>query len=416
MAITGDRVFKSNKMIRVEDAEKIILSEVKDFGTESIPFETSAGRVLAEDLIADRDMPPFNRATLDGIAIHYESFKKGVHSFQIKATQAAGDIPVDINNPGECIEIMTGAALPATTDTVIGYEGLLIQNGIAVITAGTVNKGQGIHAKGEDKKEKEIVATAGQLITPVLINMAASIGKEKLLVKRLPKIVVISSGDELVEVGETPSPYQVRRSNSYMVKATLMQYNACAGILHIPDDLEITKQKISECLQNYDVIIISGGISMGKFDYIPQALQELSVNKLFHKVHQRPGKPFWFGAHANGVLVFALPGNPVSTFMCLYRYILPWLKASIGLYSGGSSFAILNHDVSFILPLQYFLQVKLHVSKEGNLMATPVEGNGSGDFANLLDSDAFMELPMEQNNFTRGEVFRIWPFREIFLS
>jgi molybdopterin molybdotransferase len=139
------------------------------------------------------------------------------------------------------------------------------------------------------------------------------------------------------------------------------------------------------------------------------------VEKLFHKVQQRPGKPFWFGIHKNGVLVFALPGNPVSTFMCLYRYVLPWLKACMGLSSNQNKYAILGKDFSFAASLQYFLQVKLNINNAGNLIATPVEGNSSGDFANLLDSDAFMELPLEQNNFAKGEVFKIWPFREIFL-
>jgi molybdopterin molybdotransferase len=399
-------------MILVEEAEKIILSQVRDFGTESIPFETSLGRVLAENLTADRDLPPFNRATLDGIAINYASFEKGIYSFHIKATQAAGDIPVDINAPDECIEIMTGAALPDTTDTVIGYEDLHIQNGIAKILS-YIHQGQGIHTKGKDKTKNEIVATASQVITPALINMAASTGKINLLVKKLPKVAVISSGDELVEVNEIPSPYQIRRSNGYMVKAALEQYNLRADILHIPDNPEIIKQKIKNCLQAYDVIILSGGISMGKFDYIPQALHELSVEKLFHKVQQRPGKPFWFGVHPDGVLVFALPGNPVSTFMCLYRFVLHWLRACIGLPLQ-NIYAILNENVSFTLPLQYFLQVKLKVNGNGNIIAYPLAGNSSGDFSNLLDSDAFMELPLEQNNFTKGGVFRIWPFKEIF--
>ncbi len=399
-------------MILVEEAEKIILSQVRDFGTESIPFETSLGRVLAENLTADRDLPPFNRATLDGIALNYASFEKGIYSFHIKATQAAGDIPVDINAPDECIEIMTGAALPDTTDTVIGYEDLHIQNGIAKILS-YIHQGQGIHTKGKDKTKNEIVATASQVITPALINMAASTGKINLLVKKLPKVAVISSGDELVEVNEIPSPYQIRRSNGYMVKAALEQYNLRADILHIPDNPEIIKQKIKNCLQAYDVIILSGGISMGKFDYIPQALHELSVEKLFHKVQQRPGKPFWFGVHPDGVLVFALPGNPVSTFMCLYRFVLHWLRACIGLPLQ-NIYAILNENVSFTLPLQYFLQVKLKVNGNGNIIAYPLAGNSSGDFSNLLDSDAFMELPLEQNNFTKGGVFRIWPFKEIF--
>ena len=154
---------------------------------------------------------------------------------------------------------------------------------------------------------------------------------------------------------------------------------------------------------------------MGKFDYIPAALEASGVEKLFHKVKQRPGKPFWFGKHPKGVTVFALPGNPVSTYMCLIRYFIPWLKACMGLPFTDRRHAILNENFSFTSSLQYFLQVKLHIDLGGSILATPYEGNGSGDFANLSESDAFMELPLEQNNFTKGEVFAIWPFKEIFL-
>ena len=401
-------------MILVEEAEKIILSQAQDFGTEYIPFENSLNRILAENLFTDRELPPFNRATLDGIAINYSSFERKNNSFYIKATQAAGEPPVDINNDNECIEIMTGAALPGTTDTIIGYEDIEINNGIATVKNNTFKKGQGIHFKGTDKNKNEIIAKAGQVITPVTISIAASVGKPELLVKKLPRVIAISSGDELVDVGETPKPYQVRRSNGFIIKAALEHFSLHADVLHIPDNPEITKKNISDCLQKYDVIILSGGISMGKFDYIATALQELSVEKLFHKVKQRPGKPFWFGKHANGVIVFALPGNPVSTYMCLNRYFLLWLKACMGL-SLKSAYAILNSDFSFETSLQYFLQVKLNADINGTLLATPFEGNGSGDFANLSEADAFMELPLEQNNFTKGEVFKIWPFKEILL-
>ena len=136
------------------------------------------------------------------------------------------------------------------------------------------------------------------------------------------------------------------------------------------------------------------------------------MEKLFHKVEQRPGKPFWFGRHENGVLVFAFPGNPVSTFMCLYRYFLPWLERSLGMTSR-PAFAELNEDITFEPALQYFAQVKLKICKHGHVHATPMEGHGSGDFANLLDTDAFMELPLQQSTFTKGEVYRIWPFKQI---
>lgn len=402
-------------MITVEQAEKLIQEQVKDFGTESIPFELALGRSLAEDISADRDLPPFNRVTMDGIAINYSSVENQIKSFRIKATQAAGDEPVDIDNADECIEIMTGAALPPTVDTVIPYENINIKDGRATIRTSDIKKGQNLHRKGKDKKKGEVVAPAGQLITPAIISLAASVGKAELLVKKLPHVVIVSSGDELVDVDMQPSPTQIRKSNSYTIKAVLHQHNLDADMLHIPDDPHITKEKIGYCIENYDVILMTGGISMGKFDYIPRALEEMQVKTIIHKVHQRPGKPFWFGRHDNGALVFAFPGNPVATFMCFHRYFLPWLHTSQGLTEKQPVYAILNHDFTFKPALQYFLQVKLSFSKEGQILANPVEGNGSGDFANLADADAFMELPMERDEFKKGEVFRIWPFNNLMI-
>ena len=152
---------------------------------------------------------------------------------------------------------------------------------------------------------------------------------------------------------------------------------------------------------------------MGKFDYIPQALEDLQVQKLFHKVEQRPGKPFWFGRHNNGVLVFAFPGNPVATFMCLHRYFLLWLNATLGLPEKSPVYAVLDKDFTFMPRLKYFLQVKLNFNEKASLMAKPIEGNGSGDFANLADTDAFMELPLEINEFKKGEVYKIWLFNQL---
>ncbi|HEY6974674.1 MAG TPA: molybdopterin molybdotransferase MoeA, partial [Chitinophagaceae bacterium] len=239
-----------------------------------------------------------------------------------------------------------------------------------------------------------------------------SAGKINLLVKKLPETVIISTGNELVDVSKTPTPFQIRKSNNYTIKAVLQQYKLEAGMLHIPDDASVTKQQIEKCLNEYDVIILSGGISMGKFDYVPAALEELSIKKLFHKVQQRPGKPFWFGKHDKGVLVFAFPGNPVSAFMCLHRYFLPWLKKSLEI-NRPPVFAVLAEDFVFNPPLQYFLQVKLQINEKGCLLAKPVAGNGSGDFANLVDTDAFIELPLQRNDFKKGEVFRVWTFAPI---
>jgi molybdopterin molybdotransferase len=397
-------------MMTVEQAEKLVLGEVKDFGIETIPFDQALGRALAEDIKADRDLPPFNRVTMDGIAVSYKAIEKGITSFAVKATQAAGDTPVEIENQDECIEIMTGAALPVSVDTIIPYEYIIIKDGKAKLLNNDIKKGQNLHSKGADKKQGEIIMRAGKIITPALINTIASVGKTQLLVKKLPKVVIVSSGDELVDIDREPSLTQIRKSNSYTIQAVLSQYQIKADLLHIPDDPGITRQKIGHSLENYDAILMTGGISMGKFDYIPKALEEMGVKTIFHKVSQRPGKPFWFGKHENGVLVFAFPGNPVATFMCLHRYFLPWLNAIEELPEKPPVYAALNQDFTFKPELQYFLQVKLRFSDEGKLLADPVEGNGSGDFANLADTDAFLELPMERSEFKQGEAFRIWPF------
>ena len=296
-------------MTTVEQAEKIVLATAKRYGTENIYFEDAVGRVLAEDLEADRQLPPYNRVTMDGIAVKHAAIENGIKAFNIIATQAAGEVPIETENDGDCVEIMTGAALPDFADTVIQYEWLQIEGNCATIKADTpgINKGANIHWKGRDKKQGEAVASANTVISPALISMAASVGKSTPGSQKLPRVVIISSGDELVEVNSTPSDFQVRRSNNYTIKTALLRYGLHADMIHIPDDPHITRQQVADCLGKYDVMMLSGGVSMGKFDYIPQALEDSQVKKLFHKVQQRPGKPFWFGSHENGTLVLLFP-------------------------------------------------------------------------------------------------------------
>lgn len=400
-------------MVTVEQAEQIINSQMRDYGNELVPFANSLGRVLAEDLLADRDFPPSNRSTMDGIGISYSALIGGQKAFTIIATIAAGNQPVEISRPNECVEIMTGAPIPDSVDTVIRYEDVEIEAGVATVLVENIKQGQNIHNRGKDKRSGDRVALAGQVITPSLVGVAASVGKTHLLVKKQPRIVVISTGDELVGVEEIPTLYQIRRSNSHTIKAVLEQFKIEVELIHIIDNQSIIQEKIRNCLSNYDVLLLSGGVSMGKFDFIPAALKEAGVECLFHKIQQKPGKPFWFGTHDDGQLVFAFPGNPVSTFLCLHRYFLPWLQ----IIRMGNNVPVvkakLGREVTFIPNMQYFLQVKVEDNEEGQLIATPLEGNGSGDFANLLESNAFMELPKEQTIFIKGEVYRIWPFKLI---
>ncbi len=396
-------------MINVQQAEDIILSQYQDYGKESIAYQLALGRVLAEDILADLDLPPFDRPTVDGIAIRFTSYEKGNRTFAIKAVQSAGEASVAIDSEDQCIEIMTGAALDSTVDTVIRYEDITVSNGIATINI-DIRKGQNIHLKGKDKKAAEILVKANQIITPAIIGIAASVGKTSLQVKKIPKIIIISTGDEMITPELVPEAFQLRRSNGITIQSVLEKYKIAADHLHLNDDYEEIKNELIRCIDQYDILLMSGGVSMGKFDYLPQVCEELGIEKLFHKIKQRPGKPFWFGKSQNQKLVFAFPGNPVSVFMCLHRYFIPWLEKSLGIPQSSPLYAILGNDIEFPFSLQYFAQVKLQINEQGQLIANIVDTNGSGDFSHLAETDAFVEFPLEQNIFRKGEIYKIWKY------
>jgi len=391
----------------VSEATRIILENSLDFGTETIAFDQAQKRVLATPIMADRDFPPFDRVTMDGIAIWWQSYADGQRSFKIESTQTAGQTRHTLQDTLNCIEVMTGAALPFNTDTVVRYEDLDIQAGVAHITV-PVRESQNVHFKGEDRTAGTIIIDKHTLLGPPEIAIAASVGAVRVCVKKLPSVVIITSGDELVAVNQTPEPHQIRSSNVHCISALLKQYQIQTDFVHIPDDLPTTQQTIEQALTQYDVLILCGGVSQGKKDFIPTALTQAGVKKYFHKLSQQPGKPFWFGRKDNKV-VFALPGNPVSSFMCARRYFIPWLRQSLGLYTFDNVYAALSEDYIYTSPLTYFLQVRL--SQEGaTLVAKPITGHGSGDFANLLDTQGFLELPKERNEFKAGEILPLWRY------
>jgi molybdopterin molybdotransferase len=398
-------------MITVQEADHIISAQQWRHGMTVVPLLQAYGRVLAETIVADRDIPPYHRVAMDGIAIRWCDYDNGCRSFYISGTVGAGATTTAPPAENTCLEIMTGAALPPGTDTVIPYEQVIINNGIAEIKQNSVTKGQNIHTKGRDKKSGDLLIPSGTKIGPSEISVAAAVGKTQLLVVQHPRIAIFSSGNELVDVGATPLPYQIRRSNSYAIHTCLQEIGIHAEMGHLPDDLAMIKEMLQKAIEDFDVIVLSGGISMGKYDFIPQALAEISVKCLFHKVKQRPGKPIWFGTFGQNGVVFALPGNPVSTFLCLIRYTMPWLETAMKLPPKQVRFALLDGDWAFEPALQYFLPVRVKQDKMGTIWASPLKTNGSGDFASLLEGDGFLELPAEQSTFKKGDAFRIWLYR-----
>lgn len=386
-------------LLSVDAANTLILSESLDLGIEIVPIQQALGRILAEDLLADRDFPPFDRVSMDGIAINYSAFEAGQRTFEIEGLQAAGNEVKTLSQNSNCLEVMTGAALPQNCDAVIRYEDVTIENKLAKLHV-PIEIRQNIHPKASDAKSGSLLVAKNKTINVADLAIAATIGKTQILVKKHPKICIISSGDEIVAIEQTPLPHQIRSSNVTAIKGLLAKNGFEASHKHLADDLETTKIEIKNTLKEFDVLILTGGVSMGKKDFIPEALSSNGVEKLFHKIAQKPGKPMWFGKTSKNI-VFALPGNPVSTFMCTVRYVLPWL-----LGKKTSDFKVfLGEDIVFKPKLSYYLQVNLEF-ENGSMVAYPIKHQGSGDFINLSNASGFIEIPLSENSvFEKGKLY-----------
>lgn len=397
-------------MISVAEAFRIIQTCTLNLQFEEVTVLRAIGRVLAEPVVADRDFPPFSRVAMDGIAIDSDHFKGVGQEFKIEAIQAAGSHQLSLRNPMNCIEVMTGAMLPLGTNVVIRYEDLDIKNGSAKVLLDKIDRGMNVHPKAQDAKRDEVLLTTGQKLSAAEVALLASVGKSNVKVFLFPKTAVISSGDELVDIIVTPEPHQIRKSNTYALQAAMKELHWESETFHLVDRKEEVQSGLRKILNEHDVLILSGGVSKGKFDFIPEVLEGLGVQKRVHQVSQRPGKPFWFGStQDNTKIVFALPGNPVSTFLCFYKYIKPWIMAC-GRVDSKLQSAVLASDVNFSPSLTYFLQVRTEF-QNGKFVAYPHAGGGSGDFANLKSVDGFLELPSEKATFKSGESYPFISFR-----
>ena len=319
-------------MLTPAEADALIGQHLQCLPIESLPLAQCAGAVLRENIYAERDQPPFDRVAMDGIALCSRAVGSGPRSFRIQATQAAGDIPLTLGASADCIEVMTGAVLPSGCDAVVAVEELSVAGGQASLAAQVrVEPWQNVHRRGSDTRQGTLLLSAGQRLRAPEIAIAASAGMARIRVASQPMLVVISTGNELVEPGEPVLAHQVRRSNAYAIVSALREHGfQRVADDHIHDDMQELRERLRFHLETHDVLVLSGGVSMGRFDLVPRVLEELGVRAIFHKVAQRPGKPLWFGMAPSGAAVFGLPGNPVSTLVCLTRYVLPALRGSLG--------------------------------------------------------------------------------------
>ena len=400
-------------MLTPAEAERLINENITPLHREDCAIASAHGRILRTDLRADRDLPPFDRATMDGYALRSSAVAAGTWVFRVEAVQAAGMRAFKLGAAADgCIEVMTGAVLPEGADCVIPYEETKRDGATMTLSPDAPAKaGNAIHRRGSDHRANAIMVRADTRLTGREIAVAAACGYGVLTVSQLPKIAVVATGDELVEVDSPVAPHQIRRSNDHALRAALI----LAGYpnverFHFRDVRHEIEHMLWHVIAEFDVVVVTGGVSKGKFDYLPAELDRQGVKKIFQGVAQRPGKPLWFGRSARGTPVFALPGNPVSAYTCLHRYVLPALARAGGLTPMVPRMVALASAVTFRPKLAYFLPVKLSTGPRAEVLAIPDPSNTSGDFAGLVDTDGFVELPAETDEFPAGTLvaFRPW--------
>ncbi|WP_263376465.1 molybdopterin molybdotransferase MoeA [Granulicella aggregans] len=385
---------------------------------EEVPLLESAGRVLARAIAADRDHPPFDRSTRDGYAVRGMAFSAGGW-LRIAGQVRAGDVwsGPPLSNDG-AIEIMTGAPLPAGADAVAMVEHIELDGGNVRAQQGRhLMSGENVVAQGSEARAGEIVVAAGSAIGAAEIALAATAGQAMLKVVTRPTVAIVATGDELVELHEIPDPRQIRNSNGYALATLVKLAGALPHRLAIARDVrEELLQRIAEARQ-HDLILFSGGVSMGKYDLVEEVLAELGAEFFFTGVKMQPGKPVVFGRlperRKNGLIFparyfFGLPGNPVSTQVTFHCFVEPFVRTLLGEDASGPRFAqaTLAHDVDGKLGLTRMLPARLD-SDVRHASVKLVGWQGSGDLAANARANCYAVLPPDRTDFREGDVISV---------
>jgi molybdopterin molybdotransferase len=380
-------------MVTFQEALELVFAQARSFGTEEVPLHEAFGRVLAGPVRADRDYPPFPRATMDGYALRYADLQRGVRRFRIVETVLAGSKATGRISGGECYKIMTGAAVPADADLVIRRED--VEEGVSQMEVGAKDPEPwrpylNIARKGEDLRAGDLVIDKPCRCGPAIAGMLATVGCATVSVARAPRVSLLTTGNEVVEPGNPVSPVQIRNSNRWMLEGALRAETiGLRSYGHASDD----PGELNYLLQRFlasDILIVTGGVSAGDADHVPRVLTELGVEPLFHKIAMRPGKPTWCGLSPEGGMVFALPGNPFSCLVNFALLIVPYIHACWGLERAAPMSLPLREGRKKRTPLDEFFPVRVEGSP-ARLTQMPL--NGSGDIRLGMQANALALHP-----------------------
>ena len=388
-------------MISFEKALEIVMESVFETEAEPIPFTDSAERILAEEIVSDMDMPPFNRSAVDGYACHQSELK---NDLEVVEVIAAGYKPVKSVSKNQCSKIMTGAIVPEGCDIVIMVEHIEVLPSGKIRIIGKDPK-INISFKGEDVRRGDVVLRHGKLIKPQDIAVMASVGAINVTVKKMPVIGILSTGDELVYPSEIPGISQIRNSNAYQLLAQVARAGG-KGIDHgiAPDNEIVTYEMIKKIINESDIVLITGGVSMGDFDFVPSVMKHADVKILFDRVNVQPGKPTIFGVHSKAV-VFGLPGNPVSSFIQFETLVRPLINKMMG------------HDWR---PVEQKLRMAIRYERKSSdrmrwipvkitedMKVLPVDFHGSAHISALPYADGIISVKAGTKIVKKGEIVSV---------
>lgn len=386
------------KIVTSDKAQNLIQKTAQKIKICTMPIDKCRAMILARSIFADRDQPATDRSAMDGIAISFTAWARGQRIFSIAGMQQAGIAQKTLKRLDHCFEIMTGAVIPKHCDCVVPIEQIGIHQKQAMIdSASKLSRLQYIRRQGKEYKKGDCLIKSGVKINSTHMAVVAAVGKSKVKVFS-PKIAIIGTGDELVTIEKKPKSYQVRQSNVFALKAICETHGFDnLTVLHLNDHRTELKKNLRRIVSIYDVIVLSGGVSMGKFDFIPEVLNDLGARTVFHRVYQKPGHPLLFARTPSGKVIFGLPGNPVSTMVCAVRYVVPYLYKICGA-DIKPMLVRLSQPVQQNLTRTLFLPVILDFQHTAKL----VSFSGSGDYGALTRSDGFIEIPSGQKSLKQG--------------
>lgn len=398
-------------MISVAEAIQIVRQHTAPLATERVPIVEALGRVLAEDVVADTDLPPFDRAQMDGYAVRAQDVKDAPVRLRIAGESAAGKGWHHQLEEGHAVRIMTGAPVPAGADSVqqveLTHE---LKDGTVVELLESVETGKSIVPRGSEITAGEVVLRAGTTINAAMLAVLAAFGYAQVQVFHKPRVAVLATGSELVAVDQKPGQDQIRDSNNYSISA----YAELAGavVQRMPltgDETSLLKTQLTEAAKRCDLIVTSGGVSMGVYDVTKAALKELDAKIFFERVALRPGKPTVFARLPNGTLVFGLPGNPVSVSVTFNLFARTALLAMQGTAEPAlkRETAVLARSVKGTSDRENYLPAQLTSNDDAELVAFPLKWGGSSDFVAFALTTALVIVPANVKAIEAGSLVSV---------